>query len=86
MLDYVELPVPPALLDCIDVNNQCEVDAIGFVFRKSEGAAMSQKAQRRFARQKKVEMVWAGPAVVREQSAVMEKCCCCASQSILYLV
>ena len=31
---------------------------------------MSQKAQRRVARQKKVEVVWAGPAVVRGQRAV----------------
>jgi hypothetical protein len=57
---------PPALA----IGDQCEVDAIGFVFQKSEGAAMSQKAQRRIAQQKKVEVVWAGPAVVREQSAV----------------
>ena len=54
MLDYVELPaLPPAILDCVDVSDRCEVDAVGFVFQKSEGAAMSQKAQRRFARQKK---------------------------------
>ena len=65
LLDYVELK-PPALA----IGDQCEVDAIGFVFQKSEGAAMSQKAQRRIAQQKKVEVVWAGPAVVREQSAV----------------
>ena len=31
---------------------------------------MSQKTQRRIARQKKVELVWAGPAVVSEQRAV----------------
>ena len=68
MLDYVELPaLPPAILDCIDVSGQCEVDTVGFVFQKSEGAAMSQKAQRRFARQKKVEVAWAGPAVVCDQ-------------------
>ena len=41
MLDYVKLPVPPALLDCNDVSDQCEVDAVGFVFQKSERAAMS---------------------------------------------
>jgi hypothetical protein len=65
LLDYVELK-PPALA----IGDQCEVDAIGFVFQKSEGAAMSQKAQRRIAQQKKAEVVWAGPAAVREQSAV----------------
>jgi hypothetical protein len=64
LLDYVELKPPASAID------QCEVDAIGFVFQKSEGAAMSQKAQRRIAQQKKVEVVWAGPAVVREQRAV----------------
>ena len=53
-----------------DDDDQCEVDAIDFVFKQSEGAVMSQKAQRRMAKQKKVEVVWAGPAVVREQRAV----------------
>ena len=40
------------------------------MFKQSEGAVMSQKAQRRMANQKKVEVVWAGPAVVHEQCAV----------------
>ena len=31
---------------------------------------MSQKAQKRISNQKRVEVVWAGPAVVREQRAV----------------
>ena len=31
---------------------------------------MSQKAQRRMAKQKRMEVVWAGPVVVREQRAV----------------
>ena len=53
-----------------DANVRCAVDAMDFVFKQSEGAVMSQKAQRRVARQKKVEVVWAGPAVVREQRAV----------------
>ena len=46
------------------------VDAMDSVFNQSERAMMSQKAQRRMARQKKVEVVWAGPAVVHEQRAV----------------
>ena len=53
-----------------DGGDQCVVDSMDFVFRPSEGAVMSQKTQRRIARQKKVEVVWAGPAVVREQRAV----------------
>ena len=31
---------------------------------------MSQKAQKRITNQKRVEVVWAGPAVVREQRVV----------------
>ena len=57
------------LLDCpcnVD-DGQCEVDTIDFVFRQSKGAVMSQKAQKRISKQKRVEVVWAGPAVVREQ-------------------
>ena len=50
--------------------DQCEVDAMDFVFRPSEGAVMSQKTQRRIAKQRKVGVVWAGPAVVREQRVV----------------
>ena len=48
-------------------NDRCEVDATDFVFKQSEGAVMSRKTQRRMLRQKKAEVVWAGPAVVREQ-------------------
>ena len=51
LLDYVELKPQASTID------QCEVDAVGFVFQKSEGAAMSQKAQMHFARQKKDEVV-----------------------------
>ena len=66
MLNVVQVPVPP---DCSG-GGQCEVDELGFRFKQSKGAVMSQKAQRRLANQKKVEVVWAGPAVVREQRAV----------------
>jgi len=66
------LPVSPGSGsgDRNDANDRCAVDAMDFVFKQSEGAVMSQKAQRRVARQKKVEVVWTGPAVVREQRAV----------------
>ena len=66
------LPVSPGSDngDRIDADDRCVVDAIDFVFNQSEGAAMSQKAQRRMARQKKVEVVWAGPAAVCQQRAV----------------
>ena len=66
MLNVVKVPVSPGP-DRKDVGDKCGVDAEDFVFKQSEGAVMSQKAQRRMARQKKVEVVWAGPAVVREQ-------------------
>ena len=66
MLNVVQVPVPP---DCSG-GGQCEVDELGFRFKQSKGAVMSQKAQRRLANQKKVEVVWAGPAVVHEQRAV----------------
>ena len=66
MLNVVQVPVPP---DCSG-GGQCEVDELGFRFKQSKGAVMSQKAQRRLANQKKVEVVWAGPAVVCEQRAV----------------
>ena len=49
-------------------NDRCEVDATDFVFKQSEGTVMSRKTQRRMLRQKKAEVVWAGPAVVREQA------------------
>ena len=64
----VQVPVPPET-DCSG-SGQCEVDAIGFMFKQSGGAVMSQKARRRIANQKRVEVVWAGPAAVREQRAV----------------
>ena len=48
-------------------NDRCEVDATDFVFKQSEGAVMSRKTQRRMLRQTQAEVVWAGPAVVREQ-------------------
>ena len=51
-------------------NDRCGVDAIDFVFRQSKGAVYSQKTQKRMTRQKRVEVVWAGPAVVREQRAI----------------
>ena len=66
MLNVMEKPVPPGSDDQCEVN-ACGVDAVGFTFKQSEGAVMSQKAQRRMVRQKKVEEEWAGPAVVREQ-------------------
>jgi hypothetical protein len=66
MLNVVQVPVPP---DC-NGGGQCEVDELGFRFKQSKGAVMSQKAQRRLANQKKVEVVWAGPAAVCEQWAV----------------
>ena len=66
MLNVMEKPVPPGSDDQCEVN-ACGVDAVGFTFKQSEGAVMSQKAQRRMVRQKKVEEGWAGPAVVREQ-------------------
>ena len=52
-----------------DNDEQCAEDAIDFVFRQSKGAVMSQKAQKRISKQKRVEVVWAGPAVVHEQRA-----------------
>ena len=66
------LPVSPGSGngDRSDVDDRCVVDAVDFVFNQSEGAVMSQKARRRIAGQKKVEVVWAGPAVVHEQCAV----------------
>jgi hypothetical protein len=48
LLDYVERPKPPASA----IGDRCEVDAVGFIF---------QKSQKRIARQKKVEVVWTGP-------------------------
>ena len=54
----VQVPVPPQT-DCSG-SGQCEVDAMDFVFRPSEGAVMSQKTQRRIAKQRKVGVVWAG--------------------------
>ena len=68
MLNMVQVPVPPGT-DCSD-SGQCEVDAVGFMFKQSEGAVMSQKARRRIATQKRVEVVWARPAAVCEQRAV----------------
>ena len=64
------LPVSPGSDngDRSDVNDRCAVDAMDFVFNQSEGGVMSQKAQRRMARQKKVEVVWAGPAVVQQSA------------------
>ena len=53
--------------DHIDANDRSEVDAIGFRFKQSKEAVMSQKAQRRMVRQTKAETMWAGPAVVCEQ-------------------
>ena len=74
MLNVVKVPVPEGGDSASEAefsdNNQCEVDAVDFVFRQSKGAVLSQKAQRRVARQKKVEVVWAGPAVVHEQRGV----------------
>jgi hypothetical protein len=66
------LPVSPGSDngDRGDNDEQCAEDAIDFVFRQSKGAVMSQKAQKRISKQKRVEVVWAGPAVVREQRAV----------------
>jgi hypothetical protein len=66
------LPVSPGSDngDRVDNDEQCAEDAIDFVFRQSKGVVMSQKAQKRRSKQKRVEVVWAGPAVVREQRAV----------------
>ena len=66
MLNVVEVPVSP-VPDRKDVGDKCGVDAEDFVCKQSEGTAMSQKAQRRMTRKKKVKVMWAGPAVVREQ-------------------
>ena len=66
MLNVVQVPLSPGSGRKV-VGDKCGVDAEDFVFKQSEGAVMSQKAQRRMARQKQVEVVWAGPAVVREQ-------------------
>ena len=65
------LPVSPGSDngDRGDNDEQCAEDAIDFVFRQSKGAVMSQKAQKRISKQKRVEVVWAGPAVVHEQRA-----------------
>jgi hypothetical protein len=74
VLNVVKVPVPKGGQNTSEAefgdNDRCEVDAVDFVFKQAEGAVMSQKAQRRVARQKKVEVVWAGPAVVRGQRAV----------------
>ena len=56
MLNVVKVPVSPGP-DCQDVGDKCGVDAKDSVFKQSEGAVMSQKAQRRMTRQKKVEVV-----------------------------
>ena len=66
MLDLVGVPVLPES-DRSNVSDECEVDATNFVFKQSEGAVMSQKAHRRIASQRRVEVMWAGPAVVREK-------------------
>ena len=71
VLNVVKVPVPKGGKNTSKAefsdNDRCEVDATDFVFKQSEGAVMSRKTQRRMLRQKKAEVVWAGPAVVREQ-------------------
>ena len=62
LLGYVGRTVPPASA----VGGRCGVDAVEFIFQKPKGAAMSQKAQRRIARQKEAVELGAGPAVVRK--------------------
>jgi hypothetical protein len=59
MLNVMEKPVPPRSGDRCEVD-ACVVDAVDFMFKQSEGAVMSQKARRRIANQKRVEVVWAG--------------------------
>ena len=71
VLKVVKVPVPKGEKNTSEAefsdNDRCEVDATDFVFKQSEGAVMSRKTQRRMLRQKKAEVVWAGPVVVREQ-------------------
>ena len=55
------------LLERDENDDQCEVDVTDVVFRQSNGAVMSQKAQKRIANQKRAELVRTGPAAVREQ-------------------
>ena len=64
------LPISHDTIPMASDIDRSEVDAIVFVFRQSTGAVLSQKAQRRVARQKKVEVVWTGPTVVHWQRAV----------------
>ena len=73
VLDVVKVPVPKGGKNTSEAefsdNDRCEVDAVDFVFRQPKGAVCSQKTQKRMARQKRAEVVWSGPAVVREQRA-----------------